>query len=53
MTGSGDMLQATVGTIALAIAMTKVLGSKAGPSGLNATTMNPLIQTLSEPTGPL
>ena len=53
MMGSGNMMQPTAGTSGLATAMTNFLGSSANMSGLNATSMNALIQKLAASNGQL
>jgi hypothetical protein len=53
MMGSGNMMQSDAATSGLASAMTTYLGSSANVSGLNATTMNALIQQLAASNGQL
>ena len=51
MGGGGSMMQSTAGTTGLASAMTTFLGSAMNKSGLNATTMQTLINQLNTTNG--
>ncbi len=51
MMGGGTMMQSTAGTSGLATAMTAFLGSTANKSGLTATDMQTLINTLAASNG--
>jgi hypothetical protein len=51
MGGGGTMMQSTAGTSGLATAMTVFMGSTANKSGLSATDMQTLINTLAASNG--
>jgi len=51
MMGGGTMMQSTAGTTGLATAMTTFVGSSMNRSGVPASAMQPLIDTLAASTG--